>query len=199
MDMVNRIEDKNLNLVMKEKIDESIEKKARGKLPTKAIPMIEEALLKVEGKDVPLKEALRLTPDMINEIYQYGFHLYQSGKFKEALPVFNLLRVLSNQDPRFTFSIAACHHQLKNYEEAAGNYMLYELLDATNPLPYFHMYDCFTKLGQPDLALNALHQASRLMDQKPQYAELKGKVDLELAHLKSREGDDKQKQKSSTA
>jgi len=172
---------------------------AKGNTPPKAVHLIEETLLRMQEENLSAKEALGFSSELIDEIYDYGFHLFQSGKFKEALPVFFLLQQLDTADPRFIFAVAATHHHLKNYEEAAGHYMLYEILDSTNPLPYYHMYDCFTKLGDSYLAINALKVAKNLTENNPRYAELQGKIDLELKRLKSLESSSKEKQESSAA
>ena len=171
----------------------------KGNIPSEVASAIEKSLLQVELENVSVMESLGFSPEMIDKIYEHGYYIFQSGKYKEALPVFNLLRELDGGEAHFTFAIAACHHHLKNYEEAIGNYMLYELLDDTNPLPYYHMYDCFTKMGQPLLAAGALQQAGRLAKQDPQYAELKVRTDLELEHLKSLKKGSQKKQESSAA
>ena len=101
---------------------------------------------------------------------------------------------LNGIDSRFTFAIAACNHQMKNYEEAVGNYILCEGMDQTNPFPYYHMYDCFKNMHQPELAFSALKHAHRLTGDESKYAEMKGKIELELERLKMQE-----KQESSAA
>jgi len=153
-------------------------------IPSKAAPLIEETLLKMDREGLSLKEALEIPSSFIDGIYLQGYHFFQSGKYEEALPFFHSLQQLDPGDSRLTFAIAATLHHLKRYEEAAGYYFLYTVSDLTHPLPYYHMYDCFTKMGQSALASAVLQQAGRLAEQAPEHATLKGKIALELDHLK---------------
>lgn len=169
---------------VKEQLKTILEKE-QSQLPPKSAPLIEKTAIRMMKEDLSLKEALGFPQEMIEEIYENGYHLFKSGKFKEALPVFNVLRQLEGTDPRFTFAIAACHHQMKNYVDAAGNYILYQTLEPKNPLSYYHLYDCFIKMNQPSLAFNALQLAEKFAIADPQYAELAGKIELELAQQRS--------------
>lgn len=168
------------------------------KAAAKDTPMIEEALKKVIKEGLLLKEVLGFSPKIIEQIYEYGYLLFQSGKFKEALEVFTILRKIDNENKRYTFAIAATHHQMKHYAEAVGNYMMYQALDQTNPLPYYHLFDCFSKLNQPALAFNALMSARRLAENDPQHTKLKNKIDMEITRLKLSTENLQEKQKTHT-
>lgn len=152
-------------------------------IPSKAQPLIEETLAKMQADHLSLQEALGFTPAIMEVIYQHGYHFFQSGKYQDALLVFNLLHQLNPEDARFIFAIAGCHHYTKNYMEAATHYIAYELKDSQNPVPYFHLYDCFAKAGYPLIAQKALEEAFYLAGLQPKYAELKQKIQLELNHL----------------
>lgn len=180
--MVNKTEEENLVEIKKQIKQVLAEEK---NMPPEAASLIEENLTKMIKEDLSLTEALGFTPDMLEEIYQEAYLFFQSGKFKEALPIFQLLRRLDGLDSRFTFAIAACNHQMKNYEEAVGNYIICEGMDPTNPFPYYHMYDCFKKMNQPELAINALKAAYQIIADDPKYAEMKGKIELELQRFET--------------
>jgi len=166
---------------IKEHIAQTLEM-AKTKLPAKALPSLEEALNKALLEDKTAKEALGMPQSMVEEYYKIAYHLYKGGKFKEALEIFNYLRFLDGMDMRFTWAIAATNHLMKNYQVAAGNYILYESLDPTNPMAFYHLHDCFKKMGQSDLAMNALKTAKRLAENNPRYAELLGKLELEITN-----------------
>lgn len=156
-----------------------------GDIPPEAIPLMEDAFVKMSREGLSLPEALGFTPEIMEVIYQHAYHLFQSGKYGEALLVFNLLRQLNPDDNRFTFAIAACHHYNKDYVNAAAHYLVYETRDIQNPIPYFHLYDCFTKLGHSAIALNALNEALRLAKLNPKHDKLKEKIQLELNYLEA--------------
>lgn len=161
-------------------VDEAI-KRVKDKIPPDMLPLLKETVLKIQYDQIPPYEAMGFTPEMVEELYAQGYHYFQSGKFKEALNFFTMVdQMAAGTDPRFMFAIAATHHQMKNYKEAAGFYMFYEALHPTDPLPYYYLYDCFKHLNQPEMALNSLRGASRLAAKIPKYASLKAKIDLEL-------------------
>ncbi len=136
-----------------------------------------------------LYESLRLTPDMLEVIYQHGYQLFQSGKYKEALSTFRILQTLHPEDKRYPFAIAAALHFEKNYVEAAAYYMIYASMDRTDPIPFYHLYDCFLKEKHPTIAENALDEAYRLAKGNPKYHDLKEKIELELKHIESKDSE----------
>lgn len=167
-----------------QRIHDFIEKN-KSDIPPDAVPWIENVLSKMESELLPFKEAAGLSPEVLEGIYQYGYNFFQSGKYQEALSVFNLLRFIDGNNERYTFSIAATHHHLKKYPEAVGNYILCELLNPNDPLPYYHMAACFTNMRQPELAFNAMKMANQLAAQDPKFAALKERTEFELEHLGS--------------
>lgn len=154
-------------------------------LPSKAQSLVEESLAQMEINQESLSQTLGFTPEIIEIIYQHGYHLARSGKYTEAAPVFNLLRFLNSDEPRFIFATAANHHYAKNYLEAAAYYILYGAKDLQNPIPYFHLYDCFKKSGYPSVAQNALKEALRLAKLNPKYQKLKEEIQLEIDQIDS--------------
>jgi len=171
----------------------------KGDIPPETVPVIEGIMTKMVGGNLTFKEAIGFSSELIEEMYGYAYTLFQSGKYEEVLPIFTILRFIDGNDERFTFSIAVTHHHMKNYTEAAGNYMLCELLNPDDPLPLYHLSDCFTKLNQPELALNALKMANQVAAKDPKYAQLKEKTELEIEHLKSVVSGSAEKQESSAA
>ena len=154
------------------------------KVPPKARPLIEEAFVKMKVDHILPKDAMKLSPEVIEIIYQHGYKLFQNGKYKEALNIFTTLRQLDITDLRFSFAIAACYHYSKDYLNAAANYSIYKYMDPLNPIPCFHLYDCYMKANYPVSALFALEEALTLAERSPEYASLKEKILLELEHAK---------------
>ena len=178
--MVNKFETME---ELKEAVGTAVKEKA-GSIPDNSKQLIEETVVRMLKDNLTLGDALEISPDLMEEMYDYGYRLYNSGKYKDALAVFEMLRNLDGTDSRFTFAIAASQHLSKDYTLAAGNYMLYEVLEPKDPLAYYHLFDCFTKMGQPMLAFDALSLASRLAQEGEEHAALRGKIDIELNRLK---------------
>ena len=153
------------------------------KIPKEAIPRLEEAITKIVVEQVPPRKALGMTPEMLEVIYQQGYLLFQSGKYDDALVIFNVLRLLDVTDARFTFAIAGCYHMKKEYLDAAANYLIYHEMDALNPIPPFHLYDCFNKAHYPSAALMFLQEALVLAGMDAQYSSLRERIQLEADHF----------------
>lgn len=177
--MVKKIETVDASPLIKMELDKE------KSLPANALPMIEEALNKVLGEGLSIKEALNIPQMMIDGYYETGYHLFKSGKFKDALQIFQFLSFFDGMDRRYSLAIAATYHHMKSYIDASGYYLEYAALDPTNPMPYYHLFDCFTKMGHPLLAYNALKMSQQIAGEDPQYATLKHKIDLEIVHLES--------------
>lgn len=133
---------------------------------------------------LPLKDALGFTPADLEGLYNFGYKLFQSGKYQEALPYFIFLRQLDISSYRYSFGIAACYQHLKDYTKAAANYLFCTYLDMANPMPYFHMYHCFMNQGDVYSAFQTLKETILCASDQPAYAELKEKAKLEMRKLK---------------
>lgn len=178
--MANKTED--LNTIQQE-IDASM--KALGnQIPEKARPLIKEAMLKMKVDQLFPKDALGLTPQTLEVIYQQGYQFFQNGKYPDALLIFDILRQMDITDPRYSFAIAACYHYSKDYLNAAANYLITQSMDPLNPFLSFHLYDCYKKAGHPISALQSIQEALILAEKSSEYASLKEKIQLEFDHFK---------------
>ena len=153
-------------------------------IPAKGKQIIGQAMIKMYEQELPLKEILGCSPEVIDAVYNQGYQYFQGGKYQEALSVFSFLEYVDDQNPfRCSFTIAACHHYMKNYFDAAAGYLLCSLIDSENPIPHFHLYDCLMKLNYPLAALNTLYTAITLAEHQPQYAQLRERAILEYHGL----------------
>lgn len=149
------------------------------KIPPNFMPRFEEALAKVTAGNVTVKKALGITDSVMDALYEQGYNLFQNGKYKDALHVFNCLRFLDNTDSRFAFCIATCYYGMNDYINAAASYLTYRELDPFNPIVSFRIFDCFVKANNPAAALYFIQEALVLTDKFPKYASLKEKIKLE--------------------
>lgn len=168
---------------VKQEVHDIIEKLG-DKIPPKTAPMVEEVITKMRADNLLPKDALGFSPEVIEVIYQQGYNLFQSGKYKDALLIFTNLWQLDPTNSRYPFAIAACYHYSKDYLNAAANYIFYKYMDPLNPIPCFHLYDCYVKINEPISALYEIQEALVLSDKNPRYAQLKEKIQLEFIHFK---------------
>lgn len=141
---------------------------------------LKQALLQAANKGGSLAAALPTNEQLREEIYAQGYYLFQAGSYEKALPLFQCAHWLNTSSPDYLFAIAACHHHLKQYAQAAAHYMQAGILDANNPFPRIHLHDCFLKQNLPSAALEPLEEAITIMEKDcKKYAKLLEKAKLE--------------------
>ncbi len=143
----------------------------------------EDALKKMLLQGVPFDQAAGLTQEIKDTLYAYAYRLYGSGKCKDALLIFSLLSTLDNANPTYSFGVAACRHMLKEYQDALNAYVACYYMDLNNPLPFYHMSDCYLKLNRPDYAAFSLGMVINIAGNEPKYAKIKERAQLTQASL----------------
>lgn len=156
-----------------------------GKCPESIRKEMEKKVATILQKNVSAKEALGFTSEMIEELYDFGLKQFRAGKYGDALKFFFVLMRLDPQDPRFSFGIGACYQYQKNYSDAACYYSISQQAEYFNPLPAFHLYDCWMQLDQPVLALLSLREAWEVAKLDARYREFEEKIALEIRHVES--------------
>lgn len=126
------------------------------------------------------KDVLGIKPETIEYFYAQAYRMYNQGKYKEALYLFQMLVVMDATRPRHILGSAACLHRMGKYEAAAKLYTMASPLDPANPLPYFHAADCFIKLGVHILAEYNLKKCLEACGENPQFALIKDRATLML-------------------
>ncbi|MBA3721563.1 MAG: SycD/LcrH family type III secretion system chaperone [Parachlamydiaceae bacterium] len=169
--------------IKKEEIQPFVDSVAADANP-KIKKIITESLEKCLIEGVPLKKAIGMTPEMEEMLYNHGYSQFQGGKYKMALNYFNFLRYW-DYTFRYNFAIAACYQYMGNYSDAAANYILCIYLDRANPMPYFHLYDCFVKLDDYLAALKSISYVLVLTENKSDYTLIRERAQYEYNHLKN--------------
>jgi type III secretion system low calcium response chaperone LcrH/SycD len=167
---------------IKQKINEILKEKEK-KVSPKIHQMLEETIYRIQTEPIEIKDVLNFNPQLIEKIYSYGYQLVQAGKYKEALPVFTFLKQIDASDPRYIFCIATCYYYLKEYTNAAANYIIHTQLQTNYPISHFHLYSCFLKLNQPLGALKAIWDCINTCGNQSKYATLKERSQLEYNNL----------------
>lgn len=99
-----------------------------------------------------LVEAKKMIPNAnlasdaeLEKLYDTGYKLYQSGRYKDAKYYFNLLTLAHVKEPRYMMARAACEQMLKEYHNAIISYSIAAILDPNNPFPHYYSVDCHLK------------------------------------------------------
>lgn len=126
------------------------------------------------------KDIFDVKPETLEYFYSQAYRMYNQGKYKEALYLFQLLVMLDPNRPRHILGSAACLHRMGKYEAAGKLYLIAQPLDPENPLPSFHAADCYIKLQVYILAEYHLKKCLELCATKSQYALIKDRATIML-------------------
>ncbi len=135
----------------------------------------------VEGK--PVVGLGGLSPELMENIYAHAYRLYNSGNYHEAGIVFALLVTLDMNNPKYYLGLAASFHREQAYLDAVECYLAVYCMDMTNPIPFYHLYDCWRNLGDGTNCLFALSMVIELSGNNPKYAKMKERCELMHASL----------------
>ncbi len=158
-----------------------------GKLGEENSKELAEALGKISSnifeKGMLPKDAMGLTDSMIEGIYGYAYRLYNSGKYRDASHLFRILILLNSTESKYILGLAACQHMQRDYQNAISTYAFVGLVDPYNPLPHYHISDCYLKTGIIPMAQAELAQAIEKCGDQPQYVLVKERAVLMLESL----------------
>lgn len=143
---------------------------------------VNEILNQLYGGEVSMlpREIYNLSVNELESLYNYAYKMFQSGKFKEALPLFQFGYDMDPFSYKNIFAIAACQHHMKEYDLAIDNYMESLRIEPFNPTPLFHMFDCYVQKNDLISAQVLLAEAIQTAEGQPEFEGLKQKAELEL-------------------
>ena len=109
---------------------------------------IEGMLKKSMLEGASFAEAIGIDEHYISWIYMEAYKFYKGGKYADACTLFLFLEFLCPEGARFSFGAGASYHHLGDYERALAAYFVAAMKDRTDPMPYYHMADCYMELGE---------------------------------------------------
>ncbi len=133
------------------------------------------------------KQAINISDDTMEGFYTEGQRLYSSGKYEDALRMFRFLTLLDPTRIRYILGMAACQHMRGKYIGAAQLYQMCGLADPTDPIPHFHMADCYLKLDMIAVAVHCLKTTVRYCGGEPKYAKIRDRAKMMIKELSQRE------------
>jgi len=130
------------------------------------------------------QESTGLDPQFLESLYAQAYHLYNTGKYIEAAHIFRTLILMNSMEFKFVLGLAACHHLLKEYENAIKIYTICSVLDPNDPLPYYHTSDCYIKMQDYLSALICLEMTLKAAGERPEFLKIKERSLLSLEGVK---------------
>ncbi len=120
---------------------------------------IDGACKKVISEGGVLSDALGIDPKTIEAGYSIAYKYLQVGNYKDAEPLFQVLCLYDNLDPRFSMGLGLCRQSRGDFFPAADAFMAASITSfMKDPLPLYNMAICFLKLGKKDDAILALEK-----------------------------------------
>ncbi len=104
-----------------------------------------------------LKQLKGVTNAELEAVYSLAFGYYQTGKFNEALKLFQFLVLFDHLNKKYWMGLGAVQQVLKDYQNAVVSYGYCSFLDLENPKPQLHAAECFLALGDKRSAASALY------------------------------------------
>lgn len=161
----------------------------------KMVGATDKALKGIFQENMLPKDAMGLSDDVLEGIYGHAYNMYSTGKYDEASMLFRMLMLLNPLDSKFTLGLAACCHMMDNFEAAIGLYQMLFTLDPLNPIPHYHLADCYVQIEAMDGAQHELDTAIELCGKNKEYESIKDRSRMMLEKLKKGEGAELKKQK----
>jgi type III secretion system low calcium response chaperone LcrH/SycD len=129
------------------------------------------------------KDAMGLSSQVLEGMYAQAYRLYNTGKYPEASHLFRTLIVMDPTQAKYVLGLAACFHMLKEYKNAIYTYTMSSVVEANNPVPYYHSSDCFIQMKDYMSALVCLKLAIKYAGERPEYAKLKERAAMSLESI----------------
>lgn len=176
-------------------VDEAIEKiGAQGEEAEKLKEKLKQITEDIYENGKAPYEAMGMNKDMVEGLYSFGYRMYNTGKYDEAIQLFRLLIMLDPTNPKFVLGLAACFHMKKDYENAASSYVLCSMIDMTDPIPSYHASDCYINLGKNDLAADALKLCLQRIGNRGEFDAIKDRAQITLDMLEEKQTQSKKKE-----
>ena len=103
-----------------------------------------------------LKQIKGVTNDELEAVYSLAFGYYRTGKYDEALKLFQFLVLFDHLNAKFWMGLGAVQQVLKDYQNAVVSYGYCSFLKLDNPKPQLHAAECFLAMGDKRNAASSL-------------------------------------------
>ena len=117
---------------------------------------IAERVKAIMKDNATLKQLKGVTNAELEAVYSLAFGYYQTGKFEEALKLFQFLVLFDHLNKKYWMGQGAVQQVLKDYQGAIVSYGYCSFLDLENPKPQLHAAECYLAMGDRRSAASAI-------------------------------------------
>ena len=123
------------------------------KIDTKKIADTVKTLMK---DNATLKQLKGVTNAELEAVYSLAFGYYKTGRYDEALKLFQFLVLFDHLNAKYWFGLGATQQALKDFQNAVVSYGYCSFLKLDNPKPQLHAAECFLAVGDKRNAASSL-------------------------------------------
>ena len=103
-----------------------------------------------------LKQLRGVTNAELEAVYSLAFSYYQTGRYDEALKLFQFLVLFDHLNAKYWMGLGAVQQVMKDFQNAVVSYGYCSFLKLDNPKPQLHAAECFLALGDRRNAASSL-------------------------------------------
>jgi type III secretion system low calcium response chaperone LcrH/SycD len=103
--------------------------------------LVSGALDKMSQGNLTIKEALGMSPELLEQIYALAHGHYAQGNYREALLLFKMLTYTDPMNFNYLFGYASACHQSKDFHTSALAFANALQLEPENPAPAYYISD----------------------------------------------------------
>ena len=103
-----------------------------------------------------LKQLKGVSNEELEAVYSLAFGYYRTGKYDEALKLFQFLVLFDHLNAKFWMGMGAVQQVKKDFKGAVASYAYASFLDLENPKPQLHAAECYLAMGDKVNAQSAL-------------------------------------------
>ncbi len=129
------------------------------------------------------KELKNLSDSTMESVYSAAYNLYQSGKYEEAIKVFQFLCFYDHYNAKYYVGLGACRFMQKEYANAIEFFSFAATMNTDDPRPMLYMGDCYLAQGDDAGAKVAYEAAAEWAGDQKEFAEEKKRAKNMLSNL----------------
>lgn len=156
----------------------TISKKQNTNVSNQSKDILAEKVHAVLKQGIPLYKMHGMSKQHMENLYTVAYNLYSAEKYEEAGRLFESIVFYNYLDKKSWLGAAGSAEMLKNYTKALTAYSYAALLDASDPLPALHAFDCHFALKNYPQALCALEAVIAISSKNPKYADIKKRAEF---------------------
>ena len=143
-----------------------------------------EGVMSLARQAPTVSKTILLASDIEEDFYTAASNLYESGRYEEAIEIFEKLIMLDILSYRYTLGLGACYHQMNQHAKALPYYLFASINNPSSPEPSFFAAECCLELDKKKAALFFFEETLQKIGEKKDFLQLKERAELLIPALK---------------